>query len=224
VNIAAIFFLSSALKPTKCWQERKRMAIKVVSIVQVICLCLVILTTSTHAIESSIQLHKVDQDKSFGYSLSIGDEFFNQKAFNWQVSYNRLENVAIADLDKTSDTWDEAGFDFSIQTIELSLGYRYYPRSYDKFISSLMFEFQAGAAVNLSEHKLVFRPDFDRDDIFFAEQGDINPVLSVLMQKSFTKNSAIHFGLKHYPSYSDFGSLSTVFIGFNYRFGRQIGY
>ncbi len=202
----------------------KRMANKLTFIFQVLCFCLVVISINAQAIESSIQLHKVDQDKSFGYSLSIGDEFFNQKAFNWQVSYNRLENVAIADLDKTSDTWDKAGFDFSIQTLELSLGYRYYPRSYDKFISSLMFEFQAGAAVNLSEHKLVFRPDFDRDDIYFAEQGDVNPVLSITMQKSFTKNTAIHFGLKHYPSYSDFGSLSTVFIGFNYRFGRQIGY
>ncbi len=134
----------------------KRMANKLTFIFQVLCFCLVVISINAQAIESSIQLHKVDQDKSFGYSLSIGDEFFNQKAFNWQVSYNRLENVAIADLDKTSDTWDKAGFDFSIQTLELSLGYRYYPRSYDKFISSLMFEFQAGAAVNLSEHTLQY--------------------------------------------------------------------
>ena len=202
----------------------KRMANKQAFIFQVLCFYLVVISINAQAIESSIQLHKVDQDKSFGYSLSIGDEFFKQKTFNWQVSYNRLENVAIADLDETSDTWDKAGFDFSVQTVELSLGYRYYPRSYDKFISSLMFEVQAGAAVNLTEHKLVFRPDFDRDDIYYAEQGDINPVLSITMQKSFTKNSAIHFGLKHYPSYSEFGSISTIFIGFNYRFGRQLAY
>ena len=202
----------------------KRMANKQAFIFQVLCFCLVVISINAQAIESSIQLHKVDQDKSFGYSLSIGDEFFKQKTFNWQVSYNRLENVAIADLDETSDTWDKAGFDFSVQTVELSLGYRYYPRSYDKFISSLMFEVQAGAAVNLTEHKLVFRPDFDRDDIYYAEQGDINPVLSITMQKSFTKNSAIHFGLKHYPSYSEFGSITTIFIGFNYRFGRQLAY
>ena len=202
----------------------KRMANKQAFIFQVLCFYLVVISINAQAIESSIQLHKVDQDKSFGYSLSIGDEFFKQKTFNWQVSYNRLENVAIADLDETSDTWDKAGFDFSVQTVELSLGYRYYPRSYDKFISSLMFEVQAGAAVNLTEHKLIFRPDFDRDDIYYAEQGDINPVLSITMQKSFTKNSAIHFGLKHYPSYSEFGSISTIFIGFNYRFGRQLAY
>ncbi len=202
----------------------KRMANKLGLMVRVISLCLAFWTMNAQAIESSIQFHKVDQDESYGYSLSLADEFFKQKSFIWQVSYNRLENIAIADLDKTSSTWNEADFDFSIQTAELSLGYRYYPRSYDKFISSLMFEFQAGVAVNLTEHKFVFRPDFDRDDIYFAEQGDINPVLSLSMQKRFTKNSAMHFGLKHYPSYSDFGSLSTVYIGFNYRFGRQIAY
>lgn len=189
-----------------------------------LCLLIAILPSESSALESSVQLHKVDQDKSFGYNISIGDEFFKQKAFNWQVSYNRLENVSIEDLDKVSDAWGKADFDFAIQTIDFSLGYRYYPRTYDKFVNSFMFEVQLGAAVNLSDHKLVFRPDFDRDDIYFAEQGDINPVITMSVQKSFTKNSAMHFGVKHYPSFSDFGSISTIFIGFNYRFGRQIGY
>ncbi|AAZ27303.1 hypothetical protein [Colwellia psychrerythraea] len=193
-------------------------------IAQVLCVFIVMLASKSHALESSVQLHKVDQDKSYGYSLSIGDEFFNQKAFNWQVSYNRLENVAISDLDEISKEWDKAGFDFTIQTVDLSLGYRYYPQSYDKFISSLMLEFQLGASINLSENKLIPNPDLNVDDIYFAEQGDINPVMSISLQKSFTKNSAMHIGFKHYPSYSDFGSISTVFIGFNYRFGRQVGY
>jgi hypothetical protein len=193
-------------------------------IAQVLFFFIAIFASKSYALESSVQLHKVDQDKSFGYSLSIGDEFFNQKAFNWQVSYNRLENIVISDLDETSDAWNKAGFDFTIQTVDLSLGYRYYPKSYDKFMSSLMVEFQFGAAINLNDHKLVFRPDFDRDDIYFAEQGDINPVMSISLQKSFTKNSAMHIGFKYYPSYSDFGSISTLYIGFNYRFGRQIGY
>ena len=193
-------------------------------IAHVLCLFIALLATKSQAVESSIQVHKVDQDKSYGYSLSMGDEFFNQKAFNWQVSYNRLENVEISDLDKKSAEWGKAGFDFAIQTIDLSLAYRYYPRSYDKFMQTLMVEFQLGAAINLSDHKLVFRPDFDRNDIYFAEQGDINPVLSISLQKSFTKNYAMHIGVKHYPSFSDFGSISTLFIGFNYRFGRQIGY
>ena len=189
-----------------------------------LCLFVVLLTSKSHALESSVQLHKVDQDKSFGYSLSIGDEFFNQKAFNWQVSYNRLENVAISDLDETSTVWDKAGFDFTLQAVDLSLGYRYYPRSYDKLIRSLMVEFQLGASINLSEHKLIPKAPLNADEVYFAKQGDINPVMSISLQKSLTKNAAMHIGFKHYPNYSDFGSISTVFIGFNYRFGRQVGY
>jgi hypothetical protein len=191
--------------------------------VQLVCI-LFLISTKTQAIESTIQLHKVDQDKSSGYSLSIGDEFFNQKTFNWQVSYNHFSKVSISDLDKTSEAWAQADFDFTIQTLDFSLAYRYYPESYNKFINSLMLEFQLGVAVNLSDHKFVFRPNFDRDDVYFAEQGDINPVLAITLQKSFTKNSAINFGVKHYPSYSDFASISTIFVGFNYRFGRQVGY
>jgi hypothetical protein len=191
--------------------------------VQLVCI-LFLISTKTQAIESTIQLHKVDQDKSSGYSLSIGDEFFNQKTFNWQVSYNHFSKVSISDLDKTSEAWAQADFDFTIQTLDFSLAYRYYPESYNKFINSLMLEFQLGVAVNLSDHKFVFRPNFDRDDVYFAEQGDINPVLAITLQKSFTKNSAINFGVKHYPSYSGFASISTIFVGFNYRFGRQVGY
>jgi hypothetical protein len=193
-------------------------------IAQVLCVFFVLLASKSHALESSVQLHKVDQDKSYGYSLSIGDEFFNQKAFNWQISYNRFEKVKISDLDETSEVWDDAGFDFTLQTVDLSLGYRYYPKSYDKFISSLMLEFQLGASINLSENKLIPDPDLNLDDVYFAEQGDINPVMSISLQKSFTKNSAIHIVFKHYTSYCDFGIISTLFLCFNYRFGRQVGY
>jgi hypothetical protein len=192
--------------------------------IQLVCVLCFSISTKSQAIESSIKLHKVDQDKSVGFSLSIGDEFFNEKAFNWQVSYNRLTEVSINDLDDTSEAWAQADFDFTIQTIDFSLAYRYYPKSYNKIINTLMLEFQLGAAVNLSEHKFIFRPNFDRDDIYFAEQGDINPVLAISLQKNFTKKTAINIGIRHYPSYSDFGSISSIFIGFNYRFGRQVGY
>jgi len=192
--------------------------------IQLVCVLCFSISTKSQALESSIKLHKVDQDKSVGFSLSIGDEFFNEKAFNWQVSYNRLTEVSINDLDDTSEAWAQADFDFTIQTIDFSLAYRYYPKSYNKIINTLMLEFQLGAAVNLSEHKFIFRPNFDRDDIYFAEQGDVNPVLAISLQKNFTKKTAINIGIRHYPSYSDFGSISSIFIGFNYRFGRQLGY
>ena len=100
------------------------MAKNIQHVAQMLCLFMAIFHGNSHALESSVQLHKVDQDKSFGYSLSIGDEFFKQKAFNWQVSYNRFENVEISDLDKISVVWDSAGFDFTIQTFSQSTDIR----------------------------------------------------------------------------------------------------
>ncbi|MBU2870890.1 hypothetical protein KO502_09275 [Colwellia sp. E2M01] len=192
--------------------------------IQILCLIALFSATQSHAVETSIQIQKPNQDKSYGYTIAIGDEFFNQKSINWQVSYNRLDNIMVSDLDETSQTWNDANLDFTLQTIELGLAYRIFPRSYNKFISSLMFEVQLAAAVNLSDHKFTFRPTIEREDVYFANQGDINPVISIAMQKSFTKNSAMQVGFKLYPSYSDFGSISTLYIGFNYRFGRQVGY
>lgn len=191
---------------------------------KIFCFLCILLSANAFALESSIQLHKVGQEKSYGYSLSLADEFLNQKAFIWQFTYNRFENVNVNDLDKISGIWDEAGYDFSIQTLDVGVGYRYYPRTYDKLLNSIMLEVQVGASVNLAEHKLVFRPDFDRDDIYFAKQGDINPVFSIAIQKSFDRKSAMHIGLKHYPSFSEFGSFSSLYIGFNYRFGSQVYY
>jgi hypothetical protein len=34
----------------------------------------------------------------------------------------------------------------------------------------------------------------------------------------------MHIGLKRYPDYSEFGDVSSVFLGFTYTFGRQTAY
>lgn len=179
---------------------------------------------NAHALESTLVLHKVNQDKSHGYSLSIGGEIVEQTGVIWQLNYTRLENVAIQDLDKTSEAWDDADFDFSLHNADLMIGYRYFPKSYNKVLNSLMFDFQLGAAVNISEHKFVFRPTFDRDDVYFANKGDVNAVGSVVIHKSFTRNTGMLMGVKYYPKYSDFGDITTLFLGFNYHFGSRRGY
>jgi len=179
-----------------------------------LCAFLVLITFQSKAVETSIQVHKVDQDKSYGYTLAVGGSFFSQRAINWQVAYNRLEDVNI--------TWNDDEIDFSLDTVELALSYRYYPSSYDKFIRSLRVEFQLGAGIALTETKFEW-PEL-QEEKYFSEQGDINPFLSVLVHKELSKNTSIHLGIKHYASYSEFDDISSVFIGFNYRFGRQTGY
>ena len=187
---------------------------KSIKIAQFFCTLLVLMAFQSQAIDAVLEAHKIDQDKSYGYTLALRDDFFNQQAFNWQIAYNRLEDVNI--------TWNNDEIDFSLDTIELALSYRYYSSSYDKLIRSLSIEFQLGAGIALTETKFEW-PELQEEKLF-SEQGDVNPFLSVLVHKEISKSTSIHIGIKHYTSYSEFDDLSSIFIGFTYKFGRQRGY
>ncbi|MBL4941358.1 MAG: hypothetical protein JKY81_06785 [Colwellia sp.] len=171
---------------------------------------------NSYALETSIQAHKADQSGAYGVSIGLSDNFFEQQEFNWAISYNRLED--------TNVHWNGDDINFSLDTIDLMLSYRYYPKSYNAFIKSMVFEFQAGIGVALTENKFVFRPKIDTDDVYFSEQGDVNGVLAFIVHKKLTKQMSLQIGVKHYPSYSEFGDISSVYFGFSYRFGRQKGY
>lgn len=168
----------------------------------------------TYALEPTIQLHKVDQSGAYGVSLGLTDNFFNQQAFNWSVSYNRMQDINVS--------WNDNDIAFSLDTVDFMLSYRHYPRSYNKFIKSLIFEFQAGAGVALTENKFTW-PDLEFEK-YYSEQGDVNPVVALLLHKKFSKQAAMHIGFKHYPSYSEFDDISSLFVGFSYSFGKQKGY
>jgi hypothetical protein len=181
---------------------------------QLIAVVLFMLPITSYAIETSIQLHKADQSGAYGFSLGVGDSFFNQREFNWSVSYNRLEDVNI--------TWNDDDINFALDTVDLMLSYRYYPKSYNHFIKSLIVEFQAGVGVALTENKFLW-PALNEEK-YFSEQGDINGVFGFLVHKKLTKQVSMHIGLKHYLDYSEFGDVSSVFFGFTYQFGQQLGY
>ena len=169
---------------------------------------------NTFALEPSIQIHKADQSGAYGVSVGLSDKFFNKKEFNWAISYNRLQDINV--------TWNNDDINFSLDTIDLMLSYRYYPKSYNSFIKSLIFEFQAGVGVALTENKFLW-PALEEEK-FFSEQGDVNGALAFLVHKNFTKDLSMQIGLKRYPDYSAFGDISSVFLGFSYRFGQQDGY
>lgn len=195
-----------------CIKTKSNELIKIAKVL--LCALFVLVNFQSQAVETSIQAHKIDQDESYGYTLAVGGDLFDQQTINWQVAYSRLEDVNIS--------WNNDEIDFSLDTVELALSYRYYPSSYNKFIRSINVEFQLGAGVALTENKFEW-PEL-QEEKFFSEQGDVNPFLSVLLHKELSKNISIHLGVKHYPSYSEFDDISSVFIGFNYQFGRQVGY
>ena len=171
---------------------------------------------NSYAVEPFFQVHKVDQSGAYGVNIGVGDNFFNQQEFNWAASYSRIEDVNV--------TWAGQDINFSLDTIDLTLSYRYYPKSYNTFIKSLIFEFQAGVGIAITENKFVFRPNLDTDDVYFSEQGDVNVTLAFLVHKKINKELSMQIGIKSYPDYSEFGDVSSLFLGFSYQFGGQGGY
>jgi len=175
---------------------------------------LLIIQFNSYAMDTVVQIHKGDQSGTSGFTLGLTDSITSQGALNWGVSYNRLTDVVI--------TWNNDDIDFSLDTVDFTLSYRYSPKSYNKLAKSLIFEFQAGVGVAVTENKFSW-PDLNEEK-FFSEQGDVNGVVAFLLHKKLSKQMSIHFGVKHYLDYSEFGDLTSAFIGFNYRFGKQVSY
>ncbi|MDX2369039.1 MAG: hypothetical protein QNK36_11655, partial [Colwellia sp.] len=204
-------------KPTKKWQEHDVILKNIPLITNIsakfIAVVLFMVHINSNAIETSIQVHKVDQSGTYGFSLGVGDNFFDQRELNWAVSYNRLTDVNI--------TWNNDDINFDLDTVDLMLSYRYYPHSYNRFVKGLIVEFQVGAGAVLTENKFLWPAISENEEKYFSEQGDINSVFGFMVHKKFTKQVAMHIGLKRYPDYSEFGDVSSVFLGFTYIFGRQ---
>ncbi len=181
---------------------------------KLIAFLLLFVSTNLAALETSFQLHKADQSESYGVSVGVGDSFFKQKEFNWSISYNRLEDTTI--------TWNGKDINFALDTVDLMLNYRYYPKSYNAFIKSLIVEFAAGVGVALTENKFTWSAL--EQEKYFSEPGDVNGVIGFLVHKKFNKELAMHIGVKHYPDYSEFGDISSVVLGFTFIFGSNPGY
>ena len=178
------------------------------NIIKAISVLFILVQFNSYAIEMNLQTHVTDQSGSNGFSVGITDSFFKQKAFNWSISYNSISDVSV--------DWNEDSVSFSLDTIDLGLSYRYYPKSYNAFIKSLIFEFEGGVGIALTENKFNW-PELE-EETFFSEQGDINPFVSFAIHKKFNKEASMEIGMKYYTSYSEFGSIGSAYIGFSYSF------
>ena len=60
--------------------------------------------------------------------------------------------------------------------------------------------------------------------IYSSEKNDINAVIGVGALYKLDRNTSINFGVKYQPNFSEFGDISSVYIGLTYRFGRGFDY
>lgn len=166
------------------------------------------------AIEIGAEIHKGEGSKTTGFNLSVSDNFSRKHNLYWTLAYNNLNDIEVS--------WNDSELFFSVDTIEALVSYQQKLNTYDSFLKNIVFEYQAGFSLALTENKFIWE-ELDQE-LFFSEKNDINAVLAFAALYNINKNSAVKLGIKYQPSFSEFGSISSIYLGFTYKFGRQIGY
>lgn len=180
--------------------------------------CASLFPLSANAIEVAGNFHKGDEAKTKGFSFVLAEKFTKGSNFYWSVAYNSLDKVKVE--------WNNDERFFKIDTIDASVSYRHKIQSYNAFFKNLTLEYKLGASLSLTENKFTWpeTPELEEEIRFFSEENDINTVLSVGAYYKLDRNTSINFGVKYQPSFSEFGDVSSVYIGINYRFGQGFDY
>jgi len=169
---------------------------------------------SAMAIDTSFSFHKGDESKTKGISVGLGDNFAKGSPWYWSVAYNTLDKVQVK--------WNSDELYFKIDTIDVAVSYRQQLKSYNPFLKKVTIEYQGGLSAALTENKFFWQALDEQK--YFSEKGDVNALLAVSAHYNFNKKTALTLGVKYQPSFSEFGDISSVFVGLNYKFGNVVGY
>ncbi len=180
----------------------------------VICVAFGCISFSTSALETSFSLHQGDEAKTQGLSFSVADKFTKSADFYWNIGYSYLDDVKVE--------WNQQALYFKVDMLDAIVSYRYKPKSYNQFMKHVTLEYQVGASIALTENKFVW-PELNEEK-YFSKQNDINPLFGFNMHYALNRNSTVNIGFKYQPSFSDFDDITSVYIGFTYKFGNQFGY
>lgn len=166
------------------------------------------------ALDTSFSLHKGDESKTKGISVGLADQFSKGSPWYWSLAYSTLDDVQVK--------WNNDELYFKNDTVDALISYRQKLKSYNEFFKKVTIEYQFGASVALTENKF-FWQDLNEEK-YFSEKNDINAIVAISAHYNFNKKTAVTLGIKHQPSFSEFGSISSVFLGINYKFGKAVGY
>jgi hypothetical protein len=171
---------------------------------------------NSHALEVSGDFHKGSEDKTQGYSFALTDTFSKGGNIYWSVAYSSLDKVKVE--------WNNDEQFFKIDTIDALVSYRHKVQSYNSFFKNLTVEYQVGASVALTENKFTWpeTPGLEEEIKYFSEDNDINAVIGVGAYYKLNRNTSIKFGVKYQPSFSEFGAITSAYVGISYRFGRGL--
>ena len=173
-------------------------------------------TFSAHALEVSGDFHKGSESKTQGYSFALADTFAKGGNIYWTVAYSGLDKVKVE--------WNNDELFFKIDTVDLLVSYRHKVQSYNSFFKNLTLEYQVGASVALTENKFTWPETLglEKEIKYFSEDNDINAIVGVGAYYKLNRNTSVKFGVKYQPSFSEFGAITSAYVGISYRFGRGL--
>ncbi|MDU0356416.1 hypothetical protein RS130_23210 [Paraglaciecola aquimarina] len=185
----------------------KRQFVAVLSTV----LTLVTVSLPTHAVELGINGHQGTERETQGYEIYVTDNFSRRSPFYWRLGLSRYNDVFVE--------WNGSELEFPMNHAEAALSYRHPLFARSPTMRRLSFEFQAGAAVSLTENKFTWA-ELDEEK-YFSESGDISAFVALSAHYKVSSNISASLGIKHFPDMSEFGSISSAFLGvkFNFNFG-----
>lgn len=169
---------------------------------------------SVKAIELNVSAHQGNESDMQGLSLLVSDRFSKGGNLYWNIGYSSLDDVKVE--------WNNSDLFFQVDTIDTFLSYRYTPKTFNKFLKQLSFEYQLGASVVLTENKFIWE-ELDEEK-YFSESNDINALAGFTVHYNTSNNTAINVGFKYQPSFSEFDDITSVYFGFTYKFGNQQSY
>ncbi len=173
-----------------------------------------ILALPTQAIETNFSIHQGSESNTQGLSFLISDTFSKGSNFYWNVGYSYLDDVKIE--------WNNSDLFFKVDTIDAIVSYRYKPKTYNQSMKKFIFEYQLGATIALTENKFTW-PELNEEK-YFSESNDFNALLGFNVHYSISKNTAVNVGFKYQPSFSEFDDITSLYLGFTYKFGNQFNY
>lgn len=177
-------------------------------------LSLLVVTLPAKSLEIDVIGYQLTESKSQGYSISLANNFSRRSPFYWGLGLSRYNDLSIE--------WNNSELEFPLDSVEASLSYRHKFASRSPSMRNLSMEFKVGAAASLTDNKFTWE-ELDEEK-YFSETGDINGFLAISAQYKMSSNASAVIGVKHFPEMSEFGGISSVFLGVKFNFSSTQKY
>jgi hypothetical protein len=169
-------------------------------------LSLFVISLPTQALEIRGSGHQDTEHETKGYSIFIADNFSRRSPFYWSFGFSRYNEVVVE--------WNNSNLKFPINSAEASLSYRHQFAARNPAMRRFSMEYQLGVAASLTDNKFTWAELNEEKN--FSETGDINGFLAISAHYQVSSNVSAIMGVKHFPKMSEFGSMSSVFLGFKF--------